>query len=278
MEKLLKAILCILLLSQNIGANETQALIQIDNLLMITGPQDFVSYIRQVQNQSEINMANPFAPKKELSDEKAYYWTYFQGDEYINELKKQIFSSFTSSEVARIYNFYKNPFHSKYLIHFNTKATLVDFHNRIGKLGIDNMKVIKDKAVLTQNLITTHLLNSLIEKEKEQLQKEIDRINQIYSVVKLSNNTSNERRLKNYNRYYENYDELILKFYTNSFSDFRKSGMRYVVSAMKDKPTIQKFASMILTYHYFYLLKYEEIFKNKENLKKKLEEKENYRF
>lgn len=280
MKYLLKnTIFSLLLLSSfALNANETQAIIQIENLLLITGPQDFVSYVQQVQAKAEVNMANPFAPRAELSSESSYYWTYFQGSEYLNELKKQIFSSFTSNEIDEIYKFYKNPFHAKYLIHFNTRARLSGLHNRIGKENIEDLKIIADKMVLTKNLLTTHLLQPIIEKEKELLQKEIDRINQIYSVVKLSNNVTTERELKNYTRYLENYNELILKYYTNSFEEFRKSGMRYMVNAMKDRALIQKFASIIITYHYFYLLKYQDIFKNKENLKKKLEEKENYRF
>lgn len=271
-------VVSILMLATNVSSNETQAIIQLENLLLITGPQDFVSYVKTVQAKENVNMANPFAPKNELSDEMSYYWIYFQGDEYLNELKKQLFSTFTSTEIDEIYKFYKNPFHAKFLLHFNTTASLSDLHMRFEKEKIEKLSVIEEKKILTQNLLTTHLLQPIIDKEKALLQKEIDRINQIYSVVKLSNNTTTERQLKNFQRYFDNYDELIMKYYTNSFDNFRKSGMRHMVNMMKDKATIQKFASMIITYHYFYLLKYKDIFKNKENLKKKLEEKENYRF
>jgi len=270
--------LCLILPSSNCFANETESQILINKLVLHSGPSDFISFIKEVQAKSELNMANPFAPKYELSQENSYYWVYFQPSEYLSELKQQLFDSFTSRELSQILKFYKNPYHSKYLLHFNTKARLSNIHKKITKLKLDELKVDKDKEILTKNLITMHSLNSLIKSESNLLQKELDRIDQIYSVVKLSNNTELERQRKNTVRYLNNFENIINNYMIDSFEMFRKNEMRYMVAQMKDKPLIQKFASIILTYHYFYLIKYDEIYKAKENMKQKLEEKENYKF
>lgn len=258
--------------------DEVKAQFYVEELMLLTGPQDFVSYIDEVQSKSNINMANVFAPRSELSNEQSYYWIYFQGQEYLNELKKQVYNSFTSDELDKILKFYRKPVHAKFLVHFNTRARLSRFSERIQPEKFDDLKPTKDKEILTKNLLTIHQLQPLMDKEKTLLQKEIDRINQIYSVVKLSNNSYTERRLKNYTRYLNNYETIVMNYYLDSFSDFRKSEMRYLITMMKTNDLVQKYASIILSYHYFYLLKYRDIFKNKENLKKKLEEKENYRF
>lgn len=279
MEKLFSAIFILLcILSFKVSADEVKAQYYVENLLLLTGPQDFVTYIKNVQAKEDVNMANPFAPRVELSDEQVYYWVYFQGDEYLSGLKKQVYDSFTSKELGEIHKFYSNPFHAKFLIHFNTSASLVDLTNRIQPERLDEIKLNKDKEILTKNLMSVHLIQDLINTEKTQLEKEISRINQVYSVVKLSNNNNTERRLKNFTRYQENYESIVTNYIVDSFEDFRKSEMRHLVNIMKDKKNIQKYASIVISYHYLYLLKYKDIFKNKENLKRKLEEKENYRF
>jgi hypothetical protein len=280
MKKLYLLIIFLLLLgfSPKTFANETQAKIYIDKLVLLVGPSDFVSYIKEVQSKVDLNMANPYAPRRELSQEQSYYWTYFEPEEYINELKKQIFDTFTSREIEEIYKFYKNPYHAKYLLHFNTKARMSNFNKRIKPLGLMDLSVSKDKEVLVRNLLTMFIIRPLIDNEEKLLEKELNRIDQIYSVVKLSNNVELERDRKNIVKYQKNFKKLVMRYFVSSFDNFRKSEMRYMVNAMKDKALIQKFSALILTYHYYYILKYDEIFKSKENTKKKLEEKENYKF
>lgn len=275
---LLIIFLMILGFSTKSFSNETEAKILIDKLMLVVGPSDFVSYLKEVQEKIIINMANPFAPRKELSQEENYYWTYFEPEEYINELKKQIFENFTSRELQEIYNFYKNPYHSKYLIHFNTKARIINFNKRIKPLGLMNLRVSKEKEILTRNLLTVFQMRPLIDNEEKLLEKELNRIDQIYSVVKLSNNVELERDRKNIIKYQENFKKLVMKYFIKSFSNFRKSEMRYMVNALKDKELVQKFSTIILTYQYYYILKYNEVFKSKENTKRKLKEKENYKF
>jgi hypothetical protein len=265
-------------LSAKAYADETKSKILIDKLVLLTGPSDFVSYIQEVQSKNEINMANPYAAKTELSQDDAYYWTYFQPEEYMLSLKNQLFDTFSSRELEEIYNFYKNPYHAKYLIHLSTRASLSNFNKKIAPLKIMEMSPSKDKEVLVKNIMTLFLLKPLIENEEKLLTKELNRIDQIYSVVKLSNNTELERDRKNIVKYQKNFDDLIMNYMLDSFESFRKSEMRYMVNILKEKELVQKFSSLILTYHYFYVLKYDDIFKNKENIKKKLEEKENYKF
>jgi hypothetical protein len=120
MKKLYLLIIFLLLLgfSPKTFANETQAKIYIDKLVLLVGPSDFVSYIKEVQSKVDLNMANPYAPRRELSQEQSYYWTYFEPEEYINELKKQIFDTFTSREIEEIYKFYKKPLSCQVLIAF----------------------------------------------------------------------------------------------------------------------------------------------------------------
>lgn len=280
MKKLYLLILFLMVLgySPKSFANETEAKILIDKLVLVVGPSDFVSYLKEVQEKVEINMANPFAPRKELSQEENYYWTYFEPEEYINELKKQIFEIFTTRELQEIYNFYKNPYHAKYIIHFNTKARMVNFNKRIKPLGLMDLRVSKEKEILTRNLLTVFQMRPLIDNEEKLLEKELNRIDQIYSVVKLSNNVESERDRKKIVKYQENFKKLVMKYVIESFSNFRKSEMRYMVNSLKDKELVQKFSTLILTYHYYYILKYDEVFKSKENTKRKLEEKENYKF
>jgi hypothetical protein len=153
-----------------------------------------------------------------------------------------------------------------------------NFNKRIKPLGLMDLSVSKDKEVLVRNLLTMFIIRPLIDNEEKLLEKELNRIDQIYSVVKLSNNVELERDRKNIVKYQKNFKKLVMRYFVSSFDNFRKSEMRYMVNAMKDKALIQKFSALILTYHYYYILKYDEIFKSKENTKKKLEEKENYKF
>lgn len=228
----------------------------VDNLLRVIGFEKFCDNLSKVKDYKTTEDIKSFDYELRYFFKHIKPWSFFDENNFSEQFKQKLISSFSRSELDQLAVILKNPFRLKILNASILYRDLFAFYEDLYDENLKTPVLASSRKVLLQNIYLVHGMDIQKDFVQNKLKLHTQSKKLQVSVIKDGKPTSHFVDTKRLKLYLEKPELFIISELANDLKGFRHYELREYLRLIKGDKLTQRFTQLFVNFHFLYISKY----------------------
>ena len=230
---------------------------QVKSVIELLEVDKFVASIEKIRSYKDPSQIDEVNYEMKLFFKNINYWFYFDQNDYLGSLKRNIRLAFTVQELKQINLLLKNPFYVKILKALTVYRDVFGDYHQLVQYDKNPSAIRESRQMILTSLFNGLDMNSQELLARKRLQKIIDagagNITMLGKTDNLMFVDGNKLKKRG-----EDLRSYLVKVLGEHLKTFRHYELREFLRVIKREKQFKKLSQMVINFHYLYLFNYIE--------------------